>query len=91
MTKHAIVTGASSGIGYAMSLELARESIQVLGISRRENNLRKLKQENNLIETFPLDVTIPNSYSQMHIHNSTVKNFDYIIICAGQPGPFFIA
>ncbi|MBT6119887.1 SDR family NAD(P)-dependent oxidoreductase [bacterium] len=43
MTKHALVTGASSGIGCAMSLDLARESIQVLGISRRENNLCKLK------------------------------------------------
>ncbi|MFN7116374.1 MAG: SDR family oxidoreductase [Saprospiraceae bacterium] len=43
--KIAFITGASSGIGKAAALLLAREGAKVCGLSRNENELRKTVQE----------------------------------------------
>jgi len=40
-----IVTGASSGIGRAVSLELAREGAKLIAVARREDRLRQLADE----------------------------------------------
>lgn len=42
--KNFIVTGASSGMGRQVSLELAEAGAKVLAIARRENELQKLKE-----------------------------------------------
>jgi short-subunit dehydrogenase len=43
--RRAIVTGASSGIGRATSLELARQGVGLVVVARREDRLRDLVQE----------------------------------------------
>jgi short-subunit dehydrogenase len=58
-----IVTGASSGIGRAVSLELARAGAKLIAVARREDRLRKLADEiaaiGGRVETVVGDVTDP--------------------------------
>jgi len=53
----AIVTGASSGIGWATAEKLAREGAQVMVIARREERLKQLADKWPAIIPFPADVT----------------------------------
>ena len=56
--KKFVVTGASSGMGRQVALELANAGAIVLAIARRETELGKLKQEQpDNIFIAPLDVT----------------------------------
>jgi short-subunit dehydrogenase len=50
MSNYALVTGASSGIGYYFARELARRKINVLLAARSEKALQKLKAE--IIQTY---------------------------------------
>ncbi len=56
-----IVTGASSGIGRAVSLQLAREGAKLLVVARRQDRLSQLAQEaaavNGRIEILAGDIT----------------------------------
>ena len=51
------ITGASSGIGRALSKKFVNEGWIVAASARRENLLKQLNQENKNIYPFPLDVT----------------------------------
>lgn len=68
--KNFIVTGASSGMGRQVSLELAEAGAKVLAIARRENELQKLK------EFYP-DYIVPSSLDvcdEEKLENA-IKNF----------------
>ena len=45
MSKIAFVTGATSGIGRATALELARQGYRIIATGRRADRLEELKQE----------------------------------------------
>jgi short-subunit dehydrogenase len=51
------ITGASSGIGKALAIKFAENDWIVAASARRENLLNELKQVNQNIHPFPLDVT----------------------------------
>ena len=51
------ITGASSGIGKALAIKFAENDWIVAASARRENLLKELKQINQNIYSFPLDVT----------------------------------
>ena len=51
------ITGASSGIGRALSLKFANEGWIVAASARRENLLKELNEKNKHIHAYPLDVT----------------------------------
>ena len=53
------VTGASSGIGKALSIKFAQEGWIVAASARREGLLQELTKINQNIHSFPLDVTNP--------------------------------
>lgn len=55
--KHAIITGASSGIGLALSRELARRGYLLALLARRESELVRLAEELKGSVAIPCDVT----------------------------------
>ncbi|MCL6624818.1 MAG: SDR family NAD(P)-dependent oxidoreductase [Fimbriimonadales bacterium] len=42
--KHVLITGASSGIGYALSMLCASEGAKVIGLARNESKLKEIKK-----------------------------------------------
>ena len=73
------ITGASSGIGKALSLKFAKEGWLVAASARRENLLKELNQENENIHPFPLDVTDKEKCSE--VFNEIKNKFQNIDIC----------
>ncbi len=56
-SKTALITGASSGIGYETSLLLAQNGTRVFAIARREDRLQELAKKSPNITPVVLDVT----------------------------------
>lgn len=56
-TRHALVIGASSGIGAATSLRLAKDGWKVTAVARRTPELSALEEENPRLSGLTLDVT----------------------------------
>jgi NADP-dependent 3-hydroxy acid dehydrogenase YdfG len=65
MTKIAVVTGASSGIGAATSRRLAAEGFHVLACARRHDRLVELASSVSGIEAVTLDVTSAESVAAL--------------------------
>lgn len=59
--KAVVVTGASSGIGHATALQLAREGFVVFAGARSERDLTRLAAEHEAIRPVKLEVTDPDS------------------------------
>ncbi len=87
MNKIALITGASSGIGYATALELAKNGFDLVLCGRRQENLDKLKLEiglkvRSVILTFDV-----SDFSQVETAfnslSSDWKNIDVLINNAG--------
>lgn len=61
----ALVTGASSGIGRAISVQLAKQGVNLVTVARNENNLLSLQKEleKNGIEVLSIaaDLSVPGS------------------------------
>ena len=82
------ITGASSGIGEALALELARRGAKLVLSARREDELRRVANRTNLppenVLVLPLDMT---DEAQLPDHVQTVLNhfgqIDYVFQNAG--------
>ena len=73
------ITGASSGIGKALAIKFAENGWIVAASARRENLLNELKQINQNIYPFPLDVTeIENCKT---VAKKILEQFKNIDIC----------
>lgn len=67
--KFAIVTGASTGIGRAISIELAKKSFHIVLIARTQNRLAETKKliekDGGEAEIIPADLTIIDSINEL--------------------------
>lgn len=91
MQKVAFVTGASSGIGRAVSLSLVKQQIHVAGMARRAERLSELQTEiENLPvphgEFFPVtgDVTLPENVD--NAVQQTLTHFGHLDILVANAG-----
>ena len=81
----AVVTGASSGIGAATAVALAKEGFHVVAAARRVENLQALAAEHDGIEPFALDVTDQLSVDSLAAH---LKGKDVTVVVANAGGAF---
>ena len=82
------ITGASSGIGKALSIKFAENGWIVAASARRENLLNELKQINQNIYPFPLDVTeIENCKTVAKKILEQFKNIDICVFGTGMHDP----
>ena len=51
------ITGASTGLGRELALELARSGVKVAASARRADRLEALARDHVSIDVYPLDVT----------------------------------
>ncbi len=56
MTKTALVTGAASGLGYELSILLAKDNYDLILVDKDETNLVKVKSA--LCDTYKCQITI---------------------------------
>ena len=73
------ITGASSGIGKAVATKFAKNGWIVAASARRENLLNELKEINENIHPFPLDVTDIDKCKL--VASSIINQFKNIDVC----------
>lgn len=80
----AIVTGASSGIGWATAKRLAREGAHVIAMARRADRLEQLSREFPTIHPAPCDVTDHDTLRE-HVQQTVAKHgqIDILVNNAG--------
>jgi 3-oxoacyl-[acyl-carrier protein] reductase len=86
--KTALVTGASSGLGRALSLELGRRGVSVFLVARREAELRAVAKEiaeaGGRAEFYACDLrSLPAVYDLVDIVLSRLKRLDILVNNAG--------
>ena len=79
MTRTAVVTGASSGIGAATARRLVKDGYEVIAAARREDRLAALAQETG-VRAARLDVTDADSVAEFA---ATVGELDVLVNNAG--------
>jgi short-subunit dehydrogenase len=74
--KYALVTGASSGIGKQISLELTQRGYDIIAVSNQENELERLKLELNERygkEPVTINIDLSNPESANYVHDFCTK------------------
>jgi uncharacterized protein len=81
MKEYTLITGASSGIGYEMSKQLASKNINLLLVARSEDKLMKLQKELKTqfkieVEYLLYDLSEPNSAQDLY---NNIKQKNYLV------------
>ena len=79
MRQHAIVVGASSGLGAAIGAELRRRDWAVTGIARRQ------PPPGSVDRAMPCDVTEDDTLRDVLAEAASVAPVDALVWCAGTP------
>lgn len=79
--KQILITGASSGIGYALSMLCASEGANVIGLARSENNLKEIKK----IYESNFDFVLADLESKKSVNAiRSLNRFDIVVCNAGR-------
>ena len=81
--KVVIVTGASSGIGYAVAKDCAAHGWTVLATARRAGKLRELQRHSERIHSLPADITKPDSAKRLIAAAARLGSLRAIVHSAG--------
>ena len=84
----AIITGASSGIGKSISIELAKQNFKIILVSRNVNKLIKIQEKINSIEKFACEIIaldLSTKFSENDILNQ-IKNPENIEVLINNAG-----
>ena len=86
--KKVLVTGASAGIGYALSEELAKRGSEVIITARRKDRLdalaQKIEKAGGKVDIFSEDLSVPESGKKLYDQiKSAGLNIDILINNAG--------
>ncbi|XP_063695750.1 farnesol dehydrogenase-like [Culicoides brevitarsis] len=81
--KIAVVTGASSGIGAQIALDLANSDVKVIALARRKERLDELAKNSNI---YPLVCDVSDQKSIEETFSSIQKNFGKIHILINNAG-----
>ncbi len=89
--KLALVTGASSGIGRAVSVQLLEQGARIIAVGRDQNKLDTLQQANNgkfeeRIETIRADLSDPEEVSVLLEQLTKMEDQDRISILVNNAG-----
>jgi len=88
MGKVAIITGASSGIGFSLARALSDRGLTTIGIGRNKERLNALKGERANIHIIESDLSEPNGRNKVFSEiNSYYNHIDYLIHCAAAIEP----
>jgi len=78
----AVITGASSGIGAATAIALAKEGFRVIAVARRADRLSDLSKQSTFIEGFTCDITQQSEVNQLAEYCKDMA-VEILINCAG--------
>lgn len=77
------ITGASSGIGKALALQLAQQGNKIIASGRNRNALTELALESDHIQPFIFDLLTENKESLKQSLSELSYHLDRVILCAG--------
>ena len=87
MTKTAFITGATSGIGYATAVTLAKQGYRIIATGRREERLKQLAEELHGITTvLPLLFDVTDKEAVFNSVNTLPKEWDNIDVLVNNAG-----
>jgi short-subunit dehydrogenase len=71
LTQTALITGASSGLGYEFYKQFARDHINIVLVARNETRLKEAGEELErdygiTVTPIPIDLSAPDSAKQLH-------------------------
>ncbi|KAJ5697356.1 hypothetical protein N7488_011040 [Penicillium malachiteum] len=77
----ALITGCSSGIGKELAIAFAVKGVTVLATARRTGSLDDLTSRYNNIESFPLDLDVPDSVEELKdaVMKRTDGRLDFLV------------
>src|SRR5579872_3471856 len=89
MTKWVIITGASSGIGQALSMSFGESGYNILAIGRNEINLQKIKSstKNGNVVTVIADLTEDDDIEKIAKNIFLKDGIQYLVHCAAITEP----
>ena len=92
MPKTIFITGASSGIGEAVSIEFCKKGWNVIAVARRIDVLRKISKENSIFsgKIIPINIDVTKGKKVKTIISKLVKDYgipDIIFLNAGSNNP----
>lgn len=96
--KHALITGATSGIGYELAKLFAKDNYNLILVARNEENLKETAKEMKAISpkihthVFPIDLFVPGAAEKIYTYTRNEGiTVDVLVNDAGQgEGGLFI-